>query len=110
MTFCNFDDDETQLSASMMAYWASFARHGDPNQGASAGAVHWPALTSDPHGEVVAQRLRFSVAKTDGTPTGLVSGIHDSSCDFWDALYQPGYVLNPFGSGEELEDGRISWV
>jgi len=65
VTFCNFNKDEAQLSAEMMAYWASFARHGNPNTGAVSGAAHWPAVAVDASGNINVQRLRFSVATTD---------------------------------------------
>merc|ERR1712039_185311 len=115
ITFCNFDQDETQLSATMMAHWASFARHGDPNTGAVSGAVRWPAVTLDARGKVITQRLRFSVAATDGIPTGLVGGIHDENCDFWDALYQPGATLDPLRSSGDLgarplHPPKVWWV
>lgn len=71
----------------MMAHWASFARHGDPNPAARAGSVPWPMLKVD-NGTVEIHTMRFSVEATDGVPTGLVDGIRDRNCDFWDALYQ----------------------
>jgi len=87
VTDCTFNSQEAELSRAIMAHWAAFARHGDPNAGAAPGAVHWPAAEVDSSKQVTIRRLRFSVAATDGVPTGLVDGINDGSCDFWDALY-----------------------
>jgi len=87
VTDCTFNSEEAELSRTMMAHWAAFSRHGDPNVGAAPGTVHWPAAEVDSSKQVTIRRLRFALAATDGVPTGLVDGINDGSCDFWDALY-----------------------
>lgn len=94
VTNCKFTAEEASLSSLMMAYWASFARYGNPNAGAVLAAPAWPRATLQPGGQVAVQRIRFSVASTDGVPTGLVDGVREANCDFWDALYPSNAVAN----------------
>lgn len=76
----------------MMARWASFARHGDPNIAALPGSVAWPAVAgASEAGRTAMRRLRFSTAGADGAPTALVDddeeGMQIGRCAFWEALY-----------------------
>jgi len=87
VTYCSFSQPEAELSQRMMEHWASFARHGDPNVAGGPGAPAWPPARLSAQGSVVVERMRFSVAETDGVPTGLVSGFRDADCDFWDELF-----------------------
>lgn len=91
LTYCDFSPREMVLKNQMMAHWTSFARFGDPNTGAVAGSVHWPAVAVQSGGGsssepaiVEIRRLRFAVKATDGEDTGLMNGVHDDRCDFWD--------------------------
>eukprot|EP01065_Artemidia_motanka_P044556 TRINITY_DN6365_c5_g1_i1.p1 TRINITY_DN6365_c5_g1~~TRINITY_DN6365_c5_g1_i1.p1 ORF type:complete len:604 (+),score=189.00 TRINITY_DN6365_c5_g1_i1:77-1813(+) len=84
VTYCGFDADEQQLSDWLMAYWASFARHGDTNVAKAAGAPAWPAVPKDLSSLPV---MKLSVEATDGVPTKVTDGIHTADCDYWDAAY-----------------------
>merc|ERR1712224_517026 len=86
LTYCSFDTAERDLSSTMMNYWSSFARHGDPNAGANQ-ELHWPRVQAQSSENVTIRRMRFSTVASDGVPTGLVDGVYDPKCDFWDALY-----------------------
>merc|ERR1712232_784153 len=86
LTYCTFDTAERDLSRTMMNYWSSFARHGDPNAAADHG-LHWPQVQAQSSENVTIHRMRFSTLESDGRPTGLVNGVYDEKCDFWDALY-----------------------
>ena len=50
--------------------------------------------------------MRFSVEATDGLATGLVDGIRDAACDFWDAFqagWRPHHLLLGHPCGALLE-------
>jgi para-nitrobenzyl esterase len=69
-------DEERPLSAAMQTYWTRFARAGDPNAGAAAGAVAWPRYqaTTDRH-----LQLDLTIAPGEH--------LRSDACDFFDSLF-----------------------
>jgi para-nitrobenzyl esterase len=67
-----FAPDEDKMAKEIMAYWARFARTGDPNGGS---AVKWPKYdtSTDEHLEL-------------GATIKPGSKLRESYCDFWDSL------------------------
>lgn len=70
-----FRGDELALSDNMMAYWAQFARTGDPNDGQR---THWP-LYKDSQ-----KRLQLDVASSEKNASDT-----DATCVFWRDLADP---------------------
>jgi para-nitrobenzyl esterase len=62
-----------QVVKGMQGYWTTFARTGDPNDGAQ---LVWPAYRADAD-----QSLRIA------QPFALETHLAQADCDFWDALY-----------------------
>lgn len=85
---CTMSAEETSLSSDIMAYWSSLARHGNPNVDRAASALEWPQVSVGKDGAVSIHRMRFAVQATDGVPTMVLDGIHDSRCDFWDSVQE----------------------
>ncbi|CAE8627516.1 unnamed protein product [Polarella glacialis] len=110
LSHCEFDADERQLSRTVMAHWAAFARHGNPNAGLALEQLSWPSAEVRADGQVDISRMRFSVEATDGALTGLRAGMHDHNCDFWDTLYPEG----PLDAAKVIQEPRVAgfteWV
>ena len=88
LTHCEFGAAEKALSATMMAYWANFAKHGDPNgvellEGGRAGAKLplWPQYGA----AQTTQRLVDGAV--DGEAIGPKNALHDAECKFWSSVY-----------------------
>lgn len=64
--------DDEGLSRQMMAYWASFARTGNPN---GAGAYPWPSYTTQADRHLVLD-----------APPGQGQHLRQAQCDLWDTL------------------------
>jgi para-nitrobenzyl esterase len=71
-------DSRTHLSERMMAYWAQFARSGDPGRGGRDDLPRWPAWDAS------RQKLEFGVdrigaLRSDLSLPGLAAALFDDS-------------------------------
>eukprot|EP00040_Diaphanoeca_grandis_P034062 m.209755 g.209755 ORF g.209755 m.209755 type:complete len:597 (+) comp33050_c1_seq6:89-1879(+) len=85
LTHCPFNPAEETLSQQMMAYWASFAKTGDPNNGCvfnGKKCVEWPQY-GGPNGTT---QLLVDGA-VDAASLGPVKGMHASDCQFWKTVF-----------------------
>ena len=67
----NFKEKETALADSMMSYWGTFARSGNPN---GSGPITWPAYGDSD------QTLLFNLQNS------IANGVHKQDCRFWQEL------------------------
>jgi para-nitrobenzyl esterase len=72
--------EQEQLSATMVEYWAAFARTGDPN---GAGRPQWPEFGSND------SVIRLSTDRIVPTPFA-----DDHRCDFWEGRPRDSRVMN----------------
>jgi len=79
----NFTPDEKVLSASIMNYWANFAKTGNPNQGSQTPPrVNWPSWNPS-----TLSSIRFATPQNQ-----IVNGLQKQLCDFWDVIgYHHGW-------------------
>lgn len=95
-TRCDFTPEEATLSATVIAYWASFAAHADPNEGcrvggplpggrssAASGApcAHWPRSSGGASGAT-----QMLVVPDEDGALGPVKAPHAKNCAFWESL------------------------
>jgi len=88
LTFCPFNKADRQLSDTIMGYWASLAKHGNPNKGCAVGRAGakcpaWPAYTPTTAKGAVSQLLVDGLQGADGKDLGPVVGMHADDCAFW---------------------------
>ena len=78
LTGGDFSNREQPLTASMMGYWADFARSGNPN---GPGRITWPVY--DERDRTMIFNLENHVEK----------GVHRDACEFWQGLpyLRPAY-------------------
>ncbi|XP_002732249.2 acetylcholinesterase-like, partial [Saccoglossus kowalevskii] len=67
-----YTDEEVELSENIMAYWANFAKSGNPNKGQLV--PYWPRQTAQGR-----QYLRFPTFESD-------SGLRKEDCQLWSEL------------------------
>ena len=73
-----FTPEQRAVSDHMQAYWANFAKHGDPN---ADPLLAWPQLS-----EAGQPRLNF------GLPEGVVRDFRSVECVFWRMQYDAAFA------------------
>ena len=81
LTHCEFRAAEKALSATMMAYWTNFAKHGNPNGAVGAKIPLWPQYGASQ----TTQRLVDGAV--DGAAVGPKNSLHDAECKFWSSVF-----------------------